>query len=242
MTDTRAFRQEPWPHDPTPGRVPERSFRSAGCGEGCRVVSALLVGVFGRSDLLLHDPEQHERFGRRQAGADTDAPVRTGWLTVDIDDATILVSGRPVVVTATEARLLFTLARRVGRLVQHPELAVAVWGLGILEEPEPYYRHAVRVNMARLRRRIHPLEGMISTVPAFGYRLELLPESAPPPPSAANQPLRSDRWARIADACVVCGRSDLPHQAHGRCTSCYQHHGVRPGRGRVGYHRKESPR
>ena len=190
----------PWPHDRTHGRVPERSFKSAGCGEGCRVVSALLVGVFGRSDLLLHDPEAHEAFGRRQAGADTVAPVRTGRLSVDIDDATVLVSGRPVGVTTNEARVLFTLARRVGRLVPHPDLAAAVWGLAILEERQPSYCHAVRVIMARLRRRIHPLEGMISTVPGFGYRLEQLPELAPPPPSAANQRFRSDRWARIADA------------------------------------------
>lgn len=215
-----------------PPVAPERSFRSAGCGPGCRVVSALRAGVFGRSDLLLHDPGAHEAYGRHQAGGSDSAVVRTGRLSIDMANVTVLVGGRAVIPTPTEARVLFALAQRLGSLVPHAELAVAVWGLGILEEPETSWRHSVRVNMVRLRRRLYPLSGLISTVPNFGYRLERLAADAPVPVASDNYFLRSERWSREYDACRACGLTDLPHDAQGYCSSCYETRAVRLGRGR----------
>lgn len=212
--------------------IAERAFKSAGCGQGCRVVSALLVGVFGRSDLLLHDPAAHEAYGRHQAGAAATAIVRTGRLLVDIDDARVVVDGRPVMPTATEARVLFALAQRLGRLVPYTELAVAVWGMSILNQPESSWRHSVRVHMVRLRRRLYPLSGLISTVPHFGYRLEHLAEDAPVPSPSDNYFLRSERWSREHDACRACHLTDLPHDAQGYCASCYELRAPRPRRGR----------
>lgn len=213
--------------------IAERAFRGAGCGQGCRVVSALLVGVFGRSDLLLHDPSAHEAYGRHQAGGDDGPLVRTGLLTVDVDGVSVLVDARPVYPTPTEMRLLLALAGRVGRMVPHAELTIAVWGLGAVAVPAPTYQHCLRVNMARLRRRLYPLGGLISTVPMFGYRLESLPAGANArfEPATGRRP--SERWSRHADACRACGLDDLPHQGVGYCASCYEHRAVRPGRGRT---------
>jgi DNA-binding winged helix-turn-helix (wHTH) protein len=210
----------------------ERDFRRPGCGDGCRVLACLIPGTFGRSEVLLHDPDDHEAYGRRSVvGAEDAPPVETGGLVVDLGNATVLVDGRAVAPTPTEARLLFVLARRVGRLASHAELALGAWGLAVFEAPDASYRHALRVNMTRLRKRIHPLGGLISTVPTFGYRLEALAAGAPPPDAGANYFLRTADWALRWEACRACGLTDLPHEAYGYCSSCYGTRSVRPRRG-----------
>jgi hypothetical protein len=42
------------------------------------------------------------------------------------------------------------------------------------------------------------------------------------------------RWSREHDACVSCGRTDVPHNAKGRCRSCYSNE---RRWGLVGHHR-----
>lgn len=215
--------------------APERDFRGPGCDERCVVMTALVPGRFGRSELLLHDWRAHERYGRRQAGG-AGSLVVTGPLSLDVDGAGVAVDGRAILLTAVELRMLFALGVRVGQWVASDALAAAIWGPDILAESPSDYRHALRVNMARLRKRLHPAGGLISTYPFVGYRLEVVPPGAAAPSGAAADAKRLDGWAISWAACRVCGLADLPHAGGGRCTSCQGRDTPRPNRGRTAQH------
>lgn len=211
----------------------ERDFRGPGCDDGCVMVEALLPGRFGRSELLVHDPGAHERHGRRQMG-DPDLLVATGPLVLDVEGAGVTVDGRAVYPTAVELRLLFALAARLGRTVPSARLAAAVWGEAIIEEPSSAYLHALRVNMTRLRSRLHPAGGMIATALGVGYRLQDVARGEPAPAPSTTHANSIDGWSMRWAACRVCGLTDLPHEGRGYCTSCYGRGTPRPHRGRTG--------
>lgn len=199
------------------------------------MVRALVPGVFGRSDLLLHDVRAHERYGRLQAGGGAPLLV-TGPLQLDLDGCGVTVDGTAVRLAAVELRLLFALAVRPGHWTRTDDLAVSVWGRSILDEPPSSYRHTTRVTMARLRKRLYPAGGLISTFPGVGYRLEVIDPGVSAPSGEANYWLRVDGWAVNWDACRVCGLIDLPHAGGGCCTSCQGRTTPRPHRGRVAAH------
>jgi DNA-binding winged helix-turn-helix (wHTH) protein len=210
----------------------ERDFRRDTCDERCQVIAALLPGRFGRSELLLHDPDAHERAGRRQMG-DPELLIATGPLVLDVEGAGVTVDGRAVHPSAIELRLLFALSARLGRVVTTEHLASTVWGTAVLDTTAWDYRHTLRVAMARLRRRLYPAGGMIATRLGVGYRLEAVPPGDPPPLPSSQHPHRVDGWSLRWAACRSCGLTDLPHASNGRCTSCYGSDGVRERRGRV---------
>ena len=213
----------------------ERTFRLSSCGDRCIVVNALVPGQFGRSELLLHDPDTHEQYGRRLATGD-EGIIRTGRLAVDLGRASVTVDNRDVLCSGAQYRMLTALASECGRLLDHARLAEAVWGPTIFCEPEPVYRHALRVAIARLRRQVFPAGGMISTVISLGYRLERVEIGADPPSAEQNYFLRTGRWALDWDACRICGLTDLPHNGQGSCTSCHGRSAPRPRRGIVARH------
>jgi hypothetical protein len=210
----------------------ERDFRRATCDERCQVIAALLPGQFGRSELLLHDPDAHERAGRRQMG-DPSGLLATGPLVLDVEGTGVTVDGRPVYPSAVELRMLFALSARLGRVVTTEHLASTVWGTGVLDAPRESYWHMVRVNMSRLRRRVFPAGGLIVTRQGIGYVLADVPPGEPPPLPSAQSPFRIDGWALHWAACVICGLTDLPHSRRGRCISCAGRDAARPGRGRI---------
>lgn len=205
-----------------PSWLTGRPLDGPGCGDRCIAAPVILALHLVRIEVEIHDPASHEAYGR-QLGQPEEPPVLTGGLVVDIGAAAVTLDGRLITPTMTELRMLFVLARRVGRLATHAQLAAGTWGFGTFDEPVESYRHALRVNMTRLRRRLHPHGGLISTVPQLGYRLEALPIDAPAPTPSDNYHLRIDGWATDWDCCRGCGLTDLPHAYSGYCVSCVEH-------------------
>jgi DNA-binding winged helix-turn-helix (wHTH) protein len=209
-----------------PSVAPERDFRGPGCGDGCRVVRALLPGVFGRSDMLLHDPEAHEAYGRRSVADREPDVLLTGPMCLDLERMAVYVDGRFARLTATELRIVRALGRRPGRLVEVPALVAEVWGAawaaGLAWEKGA---HILRVNVSRTRAKLGPAAYLLTTVTGLGYRLELdAPTCERPAPEAALALERTRvLWApRLGlDGCRDCGRSDVSHYIGGRCSGCH---------------------
>jgi DNA-binding winged helix-turn-helix (wHTH) protein len=204
----------------------ERSFRATGCDARCEVVQALLPGRFGRSELLLHDPKAHEEHGRGIATLLGDAArrgvVHSGGIAIDLDALTVGRDGSPLAVSSSEIQILCTLATRAGALVPYDQVAFAIWGASTLELLRPVWMHALQAMMHRLRGRIRPWGGLIDTVPNVGYRLDVLPADAAPPPTAGNRVLLQ-RWAHAWDRCRRCGGTDRLHAGRGHCSLCQAH-------------------
>lgn len=194
----------------TASPAPERDFRGPGCTRACVVVQALLSGRFGRSDLLLHDPESHERFGQATAVSSSD-PVRTGSLVVNRSERTVQSNGRHVHLTWREWQILEYLAEALGRIRTTPEIVDSVWGPGWGDNG-----HALRINLGRLRSKLGSNGALIQNSTGVGYRLA----SSAPVDVDVPLPLVAKPWARVADCCQTCGLTEYPHAAHGRCTQC----------------------
>ncbi|HET7601378.1 MAG TPA: response regulator [Gemmatimonadales bacterium] len=98
-------------------------------------------------------------------------PVSAGsTLTADgivIDRAAhrVTLDDQPLDLTATEYKLLLTLAERRGRVQSRPQLLEAVWDAN----PEIQTR-TVDMHIQRLRAKLGPLGDQIETVRGFGYR------------------------------------------------------------------------
>jgi|GEM_PF-209991 len=95
--------------------------------------------------------------------------LRTGELTIDLEQRHVTVAGHTVALSKTEFKLLRALAQHPGMVLSHDVLLDRVWG--------PAYSHEVEfiwVYIRRLRRKLeldprHPK--YIQTVPGIGYRL-----------------------------------------------------------------------
>lgn len=208
-------------------RLMEDDGRRPGCGSGCRRIQALLPGVFGRSGLFLHDPDDHEWYGETvvRGHGDPSALIVTGRLVVDLARLEARVDDRDVRCTPNELRVLRALARRVGRTVEHATLLADVWSV----DPDDRgirlaNAHLLRVTAARLRHRLGPASTLLVTVVGIGYRLEMAAAgvtlAAPERRSGGISPFGT--WARGYQECAVCGTTDQPHKARGYCTGCYE--------------------
>ena len=86
-----------------------------------------IVKPFSPTELLARVAASLRKRG--SAGADTPRqPYRLGELTIDYEDRTVTVLGRPVRLTATEYKLLFELSVSAGRVLTHDQLLQRVWG------------------------------------------------------------------------------------------------------------------
>ncbi len=95
--------------------------------------------------------------------------ARSGVATPFIDDGDLLhCGGRWVALPASEARLAVPLVEHFGNLVAMESL------LATAEPDKPSSLRAIRVGIARLRRRIAPLGLTIATVRARGYSMGAL--------------------------------------------------------------------
>ncbi len=97
---------------------------------------------------------------------------RTGELTLDHAQHQVYMQGRPVQLSRTEYKMLYTLAQNVGRVMTHELLLERVWGAEYNREVD-----FIWVYISRLRRKIeadprHPC--YILTVPDVGYKLAKL--------------------------------------------------------------------
>lgn len=214
------------PARPAPA-PPERDFRGPGCDEACTVIRALIPGVFGRSEILVHAPSAHEDYGRylatlgevRVASGQT---ILTGPLAIDLQRVAVAVDGRPIHLTPSELRLMIALARRIGCSLAYVDLYAAMYGNEISADAvaRPVFLHTLRVNLARLRAKLGAEGGrLITTVVAYGLRLEIA-EPTVAVPSDWRVPVSPKPWAKHFEACTVCASTAHGHAAHGICRAC----------------------
>lgn len=100
----------------------------------------------------------------------TDASVRLGACTVDLNDAVVIWPNRTVALTATERMILRTLWDNRGHIVTYDALCEAVWGCGYYG-----YENSLNVHIRHLREKIeaNPSKPVwLLTARGMGYRLQ----------------------------------------------------------------------
>jgi two-component system phosphate regulon response regulator PhoB len=78
----------------------------------------------------------------------------------------VSVNGTEITLTATEFKLLSTLAERPGRVHTRPQLLQTVW-----EAQPDIQTRTVDMHVQRLRGKLLEASDLIETVRGFGYRL-----------------------------------------------------------------------
>lgn len=89
------------------------------------------------------------------------------FLTVDLAERKVLVSGEKVKLTPREYRLLSLLVENAGRVLTHQQILEKVWGWEYTDDVD-----YVRIYIAHLRRKIEPTPALpryILTEPGVGY-------------------------------------------------------------------------
>jgi len=120
-----------------------------------------LTKPFSPAELILRVGAILRRIGG--GGADT---LAVGPLVIDRAAHTVAVDGRALDLTATEYKLLLTLAERRGRVQARTQLLQTVWDAA----PDIQTR-TVDMHVQRLRTKLGPAGDLIETVRGFGYRL-----------------------------------------------------------------------
>lgn len=92
--------------------------------------------------------------------------IDLGAVEVDKDAHTVMLDGSPVDLTATEYKLLLTLAERRGRVQSRAQLLEIVW-----ESAPDIQTRTVDMHVQRLRAKLGAAGELIETVRGFGYRL-----------------------------------------------------------------------
>lgn len=93
--------------------------------------------------------------------------IEVGDVTIDKDAHTVTMDGKPVDLTATEYKLLITLAERRGRVQSRAQLLEIVW-----ESAPDIQTRTVDMHVQRLRTKLGASGELIETVRGFGYRLK----------------------------------------------------------------------
>jgi len=102
---------------------------------------------------------------RTQSSEDTSAELRMGELTLDVGRHEVTVAGAPLMLTATEFKLLEILIRRRGRVQTRDRLLQDVWGYD-----NPIDSRTVDTHMRRLREKLGDNARYLETVRGVGYR------------------------------------------------------------------------
>ena len=92
-----------------------------------------------------------------------------GCLCIDLEGASVTVSGQPVHLTATEYRLLKLLALNVGKVLTYSTIIREIWGGNVETDIV-----SLRVHMATLRKKLGDIgntEPLIQTHVGIGYRM-----------------------------------------------------------------------
>jgi len=142
----------------------ERTFRGPGCSTDCRVIRALVPTVFGRTELMLHDPSSHEAYGMSQ-GAEFGAgfhDVETGPLLVRLAAGEAFVDGKLILLTPKEWELLSLLARRLDKVVLNTDTLALIWPW-YEQQTAPHPRHILRVTLSRVRAKLGPAAYLLET-------------------------------------------------------------------------------
>jgi two-component system phosphate regulon response regulator PhoB len=91
---------------------------------------------------------------------------RIGSLTIDLPRHEVTVAGQPVVLTATEFKLLVLLVERRGRVQSREQLLRDVWGYDTAIDTR-----TVDTHMRRLRQKMGTSAACLETVRGLGYRM-----------------------------------------------------------------------
>jgi two-component system phosphate regulon response regulator PhoB len=91
--------------------------------------------------------------------------VSAGPISIDRSSHRVTVNGVELDLTATEFKLLLTLAERRGRVQSRPQLLETVW-----EAQPDIQTRTVDMHVQRLRTKLGEAGNMIETVRGFGYR------------------------------------------------------------------------
>jgi len=110
-----------------------------------------IVKPFSAQELLARVRAVLRRAERQDTGAFHQPVFQHHELRIDLAKAEVLSQGKPVLLTATEYRLLQTLAGAVGRMLTPEELLTTVWGPEYREDKEILW-----VCLSRLRQKIEP--------------------------------------------------------------------------------------
>lgn len=98
-------------------------------------------------------------------GTAVEGRIQAGPLLVDIDAHIVTVNGHELTLTATEFKLLVTLAERRGRVQSRDHLLTSVWGYEY-----GGYGRTVDTHVRRLREKLGEAAGLVETVRGVGYR------------------------------------------------------------------------
>lgn len=124
-----------------------------------------LVKPFSPQELVLR---VRNILRRTRAGAsERGSVVRIGNVQVDKDAHAVTRDGKPLELTATEYKLLITLADRRGRVQSRAQLLELVW-----ESAPDIQTRTVDMHVQRLRAKLGDAGDLIETVRGFGYRLK----------------------------------------------------------------------
>lgn len=154
-------------------RISGRFNRQPGCGPACSI-------AYG------HNADVHEAYGRHVMLAELKAKrtgvVRTGPMTVDFDTLVVTLGAEKIDLTPTETSIVVTLAQSLGAVKRSLEIVEAVWGghAAMQAGSGPHDpRHALRVNMGRLRAKLGTASSLIKTRINVGYMLVAEPPTQP---------------------------------------------------------------
>jgi DNA-binding response OmpR family regulator len=104
---------------------------------------------------------------RSEVASSSPEVLKTGKIVIDSSRRTVVASGKPVVLTATEFNLLRALAEKEGRVISREDLLSLARG-----DEVAVMDRTVDVHVASLRKKLGKLGEMIETVRGVGYRLK----------------------------------------------------------------------
>jgi DNA-binding response OmpR family regulator len=122
-----------------------------------------LAGPFSTDELLARTAARLRRpvLSRAERG------VRLGDLEIDVDQRRVRAKGERVDLTRAEFDLLAALSRRPGAVVSRAFLVA-----NVLDPERAASERTLDVHVSRLRRKLGPCGGQVTTVWGVGYRLE----------------------------------------------------------------------
>ena len=128
-----------------------------------------LVKPFSPRELVLRIKAILRRVkgGKGESQEDAAERIQAGDLTIDPVGHRVLLDGETIELTATEFRLLLTLAQRRGRVQSREELLNVVWGYEYSG-----YRRTVDTHIRRLREKLGEACDLVETVRGVGYRFK----------------------------------------------------------------------
>ena len=143
-------------------------------GEDADKIHALDAGAddyltkpFSTEELLARIRVAQRRLSYVQDQKDRSSVFTNGWLSIDLEAATVSSSGQPVHLTATEYRLLKLLALNVGKVLTYSAIIREIWGGNVETDIV-----SLRVHMATLRKKLGDIgksEPLIQTHVGIGY-------------------------------------------------------------------------